>query len=63
MNKTCGNCEHFKKKQFTNVFECMKYHTWLRGKPPIRCQQCLDDEAPAAKQTKPRTKKDYIEVK
>lgn len=63
MEKMCGNCKMFRKKPFTTVFECLKYGTWLNGKPPIRCQQCLDDEAPAAKQTKPRTKKDYIEVK
>lgn len=62
MNKTCGNCNMFRKKPFTTVFECLKYNTWLNGKPPIRCKQCLDDEA-ANKTAKSKAKKDYIEVK
>lgn len=59
VEKLCGKCDQFQKKPFTTVFECLKYHTCLKGKPPMKCKQCLDGE-----QVKPKpAKKDYIEVK
>lgn len=61
MEKMCGDCKKFRKKPFTTVFECLKYETWLNGKPPMRCKQCLEDEKPK-KQPK-KTGDEFIEVK
>ncbi len=57
----CGNCDKYRKKEFTTVFECLKYHKCLSGNPPKRCQECVNDKKP--KTTNKPDKKEYIEVR
>lgn len=55
----CGKCDKFQKKPFTTVFECTKYNRCLKGKPPVKCRECIENEQPVSK----HAKKEYIEVR